>query len=50
MTSIRPGEVTFANASRTRSASSPVAPKVPSSSDTPANASTAASAQAAFPA
>src|SRR5579871_5965598 len=44
-TSRRPGELAFANDSRTRSASSG-AP----SSETPANASTAASAQAALPA
>ena len=44
-TSSRPGELTMANASRTRSSSSAAA-----SSVTPANASTAASAQAALPA
>ena len=46
MTSSRPGVLTLANASRTRSASSISVP----SSETPANASTAASAQAALPA
>ena len=46
-TSSRPGEVTFANASRTRSASSAASPP---SLATPAKASTAASAQAALPA
>jgi hypothetical protein len=43
-TSSRPGELTFANDSRTRSASS----AAPASPETPANASTAANAHAAL--
>ena len=46
MISSRPGELTLANASRTRSPSS----ASPASPATPANASVAASAQAALPA